>query len=85
MLFASMCWPLSHIILFISSYVDVTVHYEDDLCRVQEEAEFVTLALVLEGEAAIPVTVSVNTLSLTNSSAGDAATGELEKFYLHAP
>ena len=35
------------------------------------------MALVLEGDAAIPVTVSVNTLNLLDSSVGDAATGEI--------
>ena len=57
----------------------VTVRYEEELYRVEEEAGYVTLALVLEGDAAIPVTVSVNTLDLLDSSAGDAATGELVK------
>ena len=45
-----------------------------------EEDGYVTLALVLEGDAAIPVTVSVNTLDLQNTSVGDAATGELLEF-----
>ena len=44
---------------------------------VEEGIGFVTLALVLERDAAIPVTVSVNTLDLLDSSVGDAATGEL--------
>ena len=58
----------------------VTVRYEEELYSVEEEAGYVTLALVLVGDTAIPVTVSVNTLNLQNSSIGDAATGEL----LHA-
>ena len=75
---------LSHILVFLS-HLDVTVHYEDGLYSVEEETGVVTLALVLEGEAVIPVTVSVNTLDLTNSSVGDAATGELWKLELHVP
>ena len=55
----------------------MTVRYEEELYRVEEEAGYVTLALVLEGDTAIPVTVSVNTLNLLNSSVRDAATGEL--------
>ena len=74
---------LSHIMLFLFQLA-VTVRYENETYSVEEEAGFVTLAFVLEGDAAIPVTVSVNTLNLTNSSVGDAATGELWKFYLHA-
>ena len=61
----------------------MTVRYENAAYRVEEEVGVVTLALVLEGDAAIPVTVSVNTLNLTNSSVGDAATGELGTLYLH--
>ena len=67
---------LFHILVFLFQLA-VTVHYEDDLYSVEEEAGVVTLALVLEGEAVCPVTVSANTLNLTNSSVGDAATGEL--------
>ena len=63
-----------HFFLF---YLDVTVRYENETYCVEEEAGVVTLALVLEGDAAIPVTVSVITRDLTNSSVGDAATGEL--------
>ena len=55
----------------------VTVRYEQEHYIVNEEAGYVTLALVLEGNAAIPVTVSVNTLDLLNRSVGDAATGGL--------
>ena len=58
----------------------VTVRYEEEEYTVAEEAGYVTLALVLEGNASIPVTVSVNTVDLVNSSVGDAATGELVKF-----
>ena len=68
--------PVNHILVFLFQLA-VTVHYENDLYRVLEQAGFVTLALVLERDAAIPVTVSVNTLDLLNSSVGDAATGEL--------
>ena len=78
---ANLCWP----VIFFCFHLDVTVHYEDDLYSVCEEAGVVSLALVLEGDATIPVTVSVNTLNLTNSSVGDAATGELENLYLHIP
>ena len=56
------------------------MRYEEELYSVEEEAGYVTLALVLEGDAAVNVTVSVNTLDLVNSSVGDAATGKL----LHA-
>ena len=55
----------------------VTVRYEQQNYTVQEEAGYVTLALVLDGEASIPVTVTVRTLVLLDSSYGDAATGEL--------
>ena len=65
---------LAHVLL------DVTVRYEKELYSVDEEAGSVTLALVLEGEASVPVTVSVRTLDLQNSSYGDAATGELMQF-----
>ena len=58
-------------------WIAVTVRYENESYRVEEEVGVVTLALVLEGEAVYPVTVSVTTLNLTNSSVGDAATGEL--------
>ena len=55
----------------------VTVQYEEELYSVEEEAGYVTLALVLDGEASVPVTVTVRTLNLLDSSVGDAATGEL--------
>ena len=57
----------------------VRVQYEQDRYTVVEEVGYVTLALVLEGEAPFPVTVIVNTSDLLNSSIGDAATGELLK------
>ena len=56
----------------------VTVQYEEELYSVEEEAGYVTLALVLDGEASVPVTVTVRTLNLLDSSVGDNATGELE-------
>ena len=59
------------------SPLGVTVQYEEEQYSVEEEAGYVTLALVLEGDTAIPVTVSVNTLDLQDSSAGDAGTGKL--------
>ena len=59
------------------SPLGVTVRYEEERYSVEEEAGYVTLALVLERDTAIPVTVSVNTLDLQNNSVGDAATGEL--------
>ena len=55
----------------------VTVQYEEEQYSVEEQAGYITLALVLEGNATIPVTVSVNTLDLQNSSVGAAATGKL--------
>ena len=60
--------------------IGVTVRYEQEHYIVNEEAGYVTLALVLEGYAPFPVKVSVNTLDLQDSSTGDAATGELLKF-----
>ena len=59
------------------SPLGVTVRYEEERYSVEEEAGYITLALVLEGDTAIPVTVSVNTLGLLNSSVGDAGTGKL--------
>ena len=60
-----------------SFYLAVTVRYENETYTVEEEAGLVILALVLEGNSTIPVTVSVNTLDLLNNNVGDAATGEL--------
>ena len=62
------------------SPIDVTVRYEQERYSVEEEAGYVTLALVLEGDTAIPVKVSVSTLDLLDSSVGEAATSELLKF-----
>ena len=55
-----------------------TIQYEEKLYRVAEKADYITLALVLDKVAPFPVTVSVNTLDLLDSSVGDSATGELE-------
>ena len=55
----------------------VTVQYEEVQYCVDEEIGYVTLALVLDREASVPVTVTVRTLDLLNGSYGDAATGEL--------
>ena len=60
----------------------VTVRYEQQNYTAQEEDGSVTLALVLDGEASVNVTVTVNTLDLQDSSVGDAATGELLEFCL---
>ena len=66
----------------------VKVRYEQKNYTVQEEDGSVTLALVLEGDGkalintSVPVTVTVRTLDLLNSSYGDAATGELLEFCL---
>ncbi len=55
----------------------VTVQYEEVQYCADEEIGYVTLALVLDREASVPVTVTVRTLDLLNGSYGDAATGEL--------
>ena len=60
--------------------LDVTVRYEEEMYSVDEEAGYVTLALVLEGNVSVPVTVTVRTLDLQDRSIGDAATGELMQF-----
>ena len=57
----------------------VTVRYEEEMYSVDEETGYVTLALVLERNASVPVAVTVRTLDLLDSSIGDAATGELEQ------
>ena len=58
------------------------IQYEEEWYRVQEEAGYVTLALVLEGNTSVPVTVTVRTLGLLDSSAGATPTGEvLELFW----
>ena len=63
--------------------IDVIPHiqYEEEWYRVQEEAGYVTLALVLEGSTSIPVTVTVRTLDLQDSSAAATPTGELLKLF----
>ena len=53
------------------------IQYEEEWYRVQEDAGYVTLALVLEGNTSVPVTVTVRTLGLQDSSAGATPTGEL--------
>ena len=58
----------------------VTVRYEEEMYSVDEETGYVTLALVLEGNASVPVTVTVRALDLLDSSVGDAATGEVLEF-----
>ena len=58
----------------------MTVQYEEVQYCVDEEIGYVTLALVLDGEASVPVTVTVRALDLLNGSYGDAATGELMQF-----
>ena len=72
---------LSSSLLLLFSLV-VTVRYEQERYSVEEEDGSVTLALVLDKAVPFPVTVSVNTLNLLNSSVGDAATGELLEFCL---
>ena len=62
--------------------LDVTVSYEQQNYTVQEEDGSVTLALVLDGEASVNVTVTVRTQDLLDSSYGGAATGELLEFCL---
>ena len=57
------------------------IQYEEEWYRVQEEARYVTLALVLEGNTSVPVTVTVRTLDLLYSSAGATPTGELLKLF----
>ena len=58
----------------------VAVRYEEEMYSVDEETGYVTLALVLEGNASVPVTVTVRALDLLDSSVGDAATGEVLEF-----
>ena len=60
----------------------VTVQFEREQYRVEEEDGSVTLALVLDKAVPFPVTVIVNTLDLQDSGVGDAATGELLEFCL---
>ena len=68
--------------LLVPVPLGLTVNYEDELYSVDEEAGYVTLALVLDGVASVPVTVTVRTQDLLNSNVGDAATGELLEFFL---
>ena len=58
-------------------FIGVTVRFEEEQYCVVEKTGYVTLALVLDQEASVPVTVTVRTLDLLNSSVGDAATSEL--------
>ena len=61
-------------------FLGVTVRFEEEQYCVVEKTGYVTLALALRGDTSIPVTVTVRTLDLLNSSIGDAATGELLEF-----
>ena len=74
---AFLCLQLASHPALSHSRLGVTVRYEEERYSVEEEAGYVTLALVLEGDTAIPVTVSVNTLDLLHSSVEDVATGKL--------
>ena len=65
---------LAHVLL------GVTVRFEEQQYCVVEKTGYVILALVLEGETSVPVTVTVRTLDLQDRSIGDAATGELMQF-----
>ena len=58
----------------------MTVRYKENQYNVEEETGYVTLALVLDGVTSVPVTVTVRTLDLLNSSIGEAATGEFMQF-----
>ena len=55
----------------------MTARYEAEIYCVDEKTGYVTLALVLDGETSVPVTVTVRTLDLLDSNFGDTATGEL--------
>ena len=72
---------LSSSLLLIFPLV-VTVRYEQEWYRVEEEDGPVTLALVLDTAVPFPVAVTVRTLDLQDSSVGDAATGELLEVFL---
>ena len=61
--------------------VILRIQYEEEGYRVQEEAGYVTLALVLEGNTSFPVTVTVRTLGLQDSSIGATATSELLELF----
>lgn len=58
-----------------SPIADVSVHFSQEVYRVNESSGPATLELVLEGTAAIPVMVTVGTLQLLDSSVGEEATG----------
>ena len=73
------CVYLSRLVCALD-LLGVAVKYEKEMYRVDEEAGYVTLALVLDGNASVPVTVTVRTLDLLDSNIGDAATGELMQF-----
>ena len=61
-------------------FLGVTVRFEEEQYCIVEKTGYVTLALVLDGDTSVPVTVTVRILDLLNSSIGDAATGELMQF-----
>ena len=67
-------------LVFVLVPLVVTVQFEEEQYRVEEEDGPVTLALVLNRAVPFPVTVIVYTLDLLDSSIGDAATGELLEF-----
>ena len=69
-------------LVFVLVPLVVTVQFEKEQYRVEEEDGPVTLALVLNRAVPFPVTVIVYTLDLQDSSVGDAATGELLEFCL---
>ena len=56
------------------------MRFEEEQYCVVEKTGYVTLALVLDGDTSVPVTVTVRTLDLLDSSIGDAATSELMQF-----
>ena len=64
-------------LVFVLVPLVVTVQFEEEQYRVEEEGGPVTLALVLNKAVPFPVTVIVYTLDLQDSSVGEAATGEL--------
>lgn len=69
-------WPYTGGCLL--STAAVSVHFSQELYRVNESAGPAALELVLEGTAAIPVMVTVGTLRLLDSSVGVEATGRLD-------
>ena len=52
------------------------MRFEEEQYCVVEKTGYVTPALILDGDTSVPVTVTVRTLDLLNSSIGHAATGE---------